>query len=210
MSKNCPLCNNISTVFYKNIKQLYFQCNNCKGIFIDSNLVLSKEYEKLRYEEHNNDVEDVKYQEFVSPITKSIIKDFTPNDKGLDFGAGTGPVVSKILIDNKFNIQLYDPYFHNYPNLLKEKYNYIVCCEVIEHFNNPDKEFFLLKSLLLPESKLFCMTDIYNDSIDFNAWYYKNDATHVFIYCEETILWIKKNYGFSDVIIDGRLVIFSV
>lgn len=210
MSTNCPLCNNTSDIFYKYKNRLYLQCSNCKGIFVDSNLILSNEDEKLRYESHNNDIEDIRFQKFVSPITTSIVSNFTPNDKGLDFGAGTGPVISKILTDNKFNIQLYDPFFHNFPNLLVEKYNYIACCEVIEHFNNPDKEFRLLKSLLLSKGKLFCMTDIYSKSIDFHTWYYKNDSTHVFIYQKETMYWIKEKYGFLDVKIDGRLVIFSI
>jgi len=29
---------------------------------------LSKDKEKERYEEHNNDVEDLRYQQFVAPI----------------------------------------------------------------------------------------------------------------------------------------------
>lgn len=44
----------------------------------------------LRYQKHNNDIEDDGYQKFVAPITTAIMKDFTQNHKGLDFGAGTG------------------------------------------------------------------------------------------------------------------------
>lgn len=204
----CPLCNSAGTVFYQFKKRLYHQCNNCYGIFVDKNLILSSAAERLRYGEHNNDIEDDGYQNFVYPITSAILRDFTKNHKGLDFGAGTGPVISKILIDNDFLIRQYDPFFHNHHNLLEEKYDYIAACEVIEHFHDPKKEFSLLKKLLLQNGKLYCMTNIYNESIDFHNWDYKNDQTHVFIYHNKTVHWIKEECGFSNVTIEGRLVTY--
>ena len=205
---NCPLCSSHGIVFYEFKKRLYFQCANCSGIFMDKNLRPDSEKEKLRYEEHINDVEDEGYQKFVSPITSAILKDFSSSDKGLDFGAGTGPVISKVLSDNNFSIKLYDPFFHNYPELLRDKYDYVVCCEVMEHFYHPKKEFELLQDLLQAKGKLYCMTDLWDKNIDFHKWYYKNDQTHVFIYHKNTIHWIKKHIGFSDVKIDGRLITF--
>ena len=212
----CTLCGrdvacNVSTtpIFYQNKTQLYYQCRNCCGIFATPESRPDRETELARYQEHNNDVEDIGYQKFVSPITSAVIKDFTPNSNGLDFGAGTGPVISKLLNDQKFQIVQYDPFFHNYPDLLEKKYDYIACCEVIEHFYNPSKEFNLLKKLLLPNGKLYCMTDIYNETINFEKWYYKNDPTHVFIYHKTTINWIKEKFGFSNVSIDGRLITYS-
>ena len=205
----CPLCNSTSSVFYQHKKRLYHQCDNCFGIFADKKLIPDSETEKLRYTEHNNDIEDIKYQQFVSPISSAIMRDFTKNSKGLDFGAGTGPVISKILTDNDFGIKQFDPFFHNHPELLNDKYDYIACCEVIEHFHNPKKEFILLKKLLNENGKLYCMTDIYNENIDFHKWYYKNDLTHVFIYHQRTIHWIKEEIGFSDVTIEGKLITFD-
>lgn len=208
MINPCPLCNSSGKVFYQNKKQLFYQCSNCYGIYVDKNLKPDKETEKARYKKHNNDVNDKNYQNFVSDITLAIIRDFTKNDKGLDFGAGSGPVISKILNDNNFNIVQYDPFFYDNPSLLAEKYNYIACCEVAEHFYNPQKEFNLLKKMLKQNGKLYIMTDLYDESIDFNKWYYKNDITHVFIYHKKTIQWIKNTFKFLDVKIKGRLIIF--
>ncbi len=206
MKNHCPLCDGIGEIFYKNNRQLYYECSNCKGIFASIDLRLNFEEEKTRYNTHNNDVNDIRYQKFVNPIFSSIIRDFTTNDKGLDFGAGTGPVISKLLGDKKYQIKQYDPFFHNYPELLEQKYNYIACCEVIEHFYNPKKEFATFKKILQQNGKLYCMTDIYNHTIDFDKWYYKNDPTHVFIYQKETFEWIKNEFNFSDLKIDGKLI----
>ena len=208
MTNLCPLCNSPSIVFYQYNKRLYHQCGNCFGIFVDKNLILSREAEMLRYQKHNNNIDDDGYQKFVSPITSAILRNFTNNHRGLDFGAGTGPVISKILKDNDFQIMQYDPLFHNYPDLLKAQYDYIACCEVIEHFHDPKKEFSLLKKLLVPNGKLYCMTNIYNENIDFHNWDYISDPTHIFIYHKKTIHYIKEKFGFSNVTIDGRLITY--
>ncbi len=209
-NNNCPLCGEESQVFYSYKSRLYHQCNHCKGIFVDSQLLPNIEDEKSRYQEHQNDVEDKGYQKFVSPITSSILKEFTAQHKGLDFGAGTGPVIAKVLKDHKFSIKLYDPIFHHHPKLLQEKYDYIACCEVIEHFHHPKTEFVLLRNLLNEKGGLFCMTDIYDSTIDFHLWYYKNDPTHVFIYQKETLEWIKEELGFLKMEIQGRLISFYI
>lgn len=202
----CPLCASSSQVFYQFKKRLYHQCNNCYGIFMDESLRPKLDAEKERYLEHHNDVADLGYQNFVSPITNGVLQDYSAQDSGLDFGAGTAPVITKKLQDQNYQIQIYDPFFHANQALLKQQYDYLVCCEVIEHFYEPKKEFELLKSLMKPKAKLYCMTDIYNEEIDFHSWYYKNDQTHVFIYHQKTLEWIKEHIGFSKMKITKRLI----
>ena len=203
----CPLCGSLSSNFFK---EKFYSCSNCSGIFRPKHSLLDHVSERKRYETHNNDVNDIRYQNFVSPITTSILNEFSAEQVGLDFGAGTGPVISKILADNGYNIKQYDPFFHNFPELLKNQYDYIACCEVIEHFYDPLKEFKLLKSLLKTKGVLFCMTAIYDSSIDFAKWFYKDDPTHVFIYQKETLEWIQINVGFSKIIIENKLIKFYV
>lgn len=202
----CPLCQTTGKNFYQ---ENYFECPTCSAIFKNRHQLPDATSEKQRYEVHNNDVNNLGYQKFASPITQAILTNFTQQHTGLDFGAGTGPVISKILLDKGYNIKQYDPFFHPYPNLLEQSYDYIACCEVIEHFFHPYKEFELLKKLLNPNGKLYCMTHIYDSSIVFDDWYYKNDSTHVFIYQKETIKWIKQRFNFSSVTIEGRLITFS-
>lgn len=205
---NCPLCNTICTLDDNDFYQSkYLLCPECKGIFMIPKFYPTPEDEKSRYEEHNNDVSDPRYQKFVSPITDYILTNFSIDNKGLDFGAGTGPVISKMLADHNYNnIALYDPFFHNYPSLLNDKYDYIFSCEVIEHFHNPAKEFEKLKNMLTPGGHLICMTNIYNNKINFDKWFYKSDITHVFFYQKETFSWIKSKFKFNSLNIDNRLI----
>ena len=205
----CTLCEN-STSPFKIIKgSQYLKCSKCKAIMLDQKCYLSKKKEKERYEEHHNDVEDKGYQAFVSPIVTRVLEHYTKDHKGLDFGAGPGPVITKLLRDKGYNIEIYDPFFANNPEKLEEKYDYIVCCEVIEHFYNPAKEFQLLKSLLKPGGTLYLKTSVYNEDIGFESWYYKDDATHVFFYEEETLEWIKEHYKFSNLEISKDIIILG-
>jgi len=209
ITHNCPLCNSTATLFCDKPKHLFYKCNTCDGIFRPKHTFLTADAEKEHYEKHNNDVFDERYQAFVSPIVEAVLYDFTTEAKGLDFGSGTGPVIAKMLIDKGYQVQNYDLFFANESSLLNEKYDYVSCCEVMEHFYQPYKEFELLKRLLLPNGKLYCKTEVYNNQTPFENWYYKDDFTHVFIYQPKTLEWIKEEFSFSNLIIKEKLIVFE-
>jgi len=165
--------------------------------------------EQARYEEHHNDPNDPGYQKFVSPITEYILDHFNKESLGLDFGSGTGPVISKVLTDHGYLISKYDPFFSPDTSVLQKKYDFIACCEVIEHFHQPEKEFNLLYKLLRPNGILLCMTRLYNKSIPFKNWYYRRDPTHVFIYQSKTISYITNQFGFKNGQVNERLIILE-
>lgn len=210
MKEKCLLCKSEGEVFYDFMNRKYYRCNNCQGIFVPADLLPDPVFEMERYSAHNNDIEDVRYQNFVSPIVNKVLQDFNPLlHWGLDFGAGPGPVISDMLQKKGFSISAYDPFFHDDKDLLKSQYDFVVCCEVMEHFHNPLKEFKLIKKLLLPKGKLYCMTHLYSPELNFNDWYYKNDPTHVFIYQKETIEFIRNLLGFKSAEISNRLIVFT-
>ena len=208
MKKICHLCNTSASLFYKDT-QTYYKCSCCCAIFVDKDDLPNKESEKERYELHDDNIEDKGYIKFVSPLTSRVMNDFKPSHKGLDFGAGTSTIIASVLGKENYSVENYDPYFHPNLKLLEEKYDYISSCEVIEHFYKPRKEFKLLKSMLKKDSKMYLMTEPYNEGIDFATWYYKNDPTHVFLYTKKTFEWIKKEFDFSSVKVDNRLIVFE-
>ncbi len=184
----------------------YHVCPQCAGIFLSPERLPTPQAEETHYRTHNNDIHDPRYQAFVAPIVQAILSNYGPSHAGLDFGAGTGPVITHLLQEQGYAIQPYDPFFHPYSEHLTQTYDYIACCEVIEHFHHPAREFALLKKLLNPGGSLFCMTQLYLPEIKFETWYYKNDPTHVFFYQPETLEWIKNHFGFSRLQIQNRLI----
>jgi hypothetical protein len=164
------------------------------------------EREKKRYESHNNDINDPGYRDFVMPLVNEVREKFPATSRGLDFGSGTGPVATSILREQGYHVELYDPFFSNDMQKLETTYDYIICCEVIEHFHNPASEFRLMRSLINPKGGLICMTELYREDNDFKKWRYKDDETHVFFYHPISLEWIKSEYSFSSLEFKGRVI----
>ena len=204
----CPLCLSHSIQQREDVPE-FFNCSTCHLVFKDTQFLVAPEIEKARYLTHNNDVDDLGYQNFVKPIVKMVSENITLEKIGLDFGAGTGPVITKLLEEKGYHLNLYDPFFHPDSHVLNEKYDYIVCCEVMEHFYHPKKEFQLLFDLLKPNGTLLCMTQLISVYTTFKTWQYRNDKTHVSFYSKKCLQWIKENFGFSSVMIDERLIVFT-
>lgn len=205
----CLLCNSNQTTLYYQHNRRFHKCETCGCVFIPKSQLPKSTDEKNRYLAHQNNIEDLGFQKFVSPILNAVLKDHTKDAKGLDFGAGTGPVITKLLVEKGYKLALYDPFFHPDRNVLDTTYNFIVCCEVIEHLHTPLKEFKLLKTLLQENGTLYCMTDLLPKKEAFANWYYKNDFTHVIFYTQKSLQWIKETVGFNHVSIEGRLIVFS-
>lgn len=209
MKKNCPLCGQKSNTFFQNSLHHFYACDQCEGIFRDKDQFLNKTAEKTRYLNHISSMEDTGYYQFISPIIDEVSSSFPVGSLGLDFGCGHTPVLSRHLSNEGFNMVAYDPIFFHDKSALENKYDFIVACEVVEHFYNPFDEFKELFDLLTPEGRLICKTHPFEKEIDFASWYYKNDPSHVFIFQKKTFEWIKNFFGFKNVKINGRTITFS-
>lgn len=210
----CPLCHQQATEYCSYFKQAeqFYRCLYCRAIFKPSTFFVDDTAEEKRYLTHNNDVEDERYQNFVSPITNVVIKDFSKESKGLDYGCGTGPVATHILKKQDYNIRLYDPYFYPDKAYETETYDFIICCEVMEHFYQPNQEFKKLNKLLKIKGKLYCKTKMITDNFSvetFRNWHYKDDPTHVFFYSPKTLNVICEKFGYKSVSFDDKLITFS-
>ncbi len=202
----CTLCN---TALKEKADDYYFVCSTCGAYVKDRQFYVSAEYEKNRYEEHNNDVNDSGYQKFTSPVIQTVLENFNTAHLGLDYGCGTGPVISKVLNDNGYHVKLYDPYFYPDDDYINHTYDYIFGCEVFEHFYQPKQEIEKLLELLKPNGKLIIMTHLYDRSKNFKNWYYRNDPTHVFIYTKKTVHYLKKIYKLKIEKQDERLIVLK-
>lgn len=200
----CTLC---SSELINKKDEYYFHCDTCKALVKDEKYYITAEEEKARYQTHNNDVNDLGYQNFTMPITNYVIEKFLVDQKGLDFGSGTGPVISSMLMKKGFDIVQYDPFFAPNHTLLSDHYDYIFSCEVFEHFHHPKKEIAKLLSILKRNGSLLIMTMLYNDNIDFRGWNYRNDDTHVFIYRKETIEYIAEEWNLEIDVLTDRLIV---
>jgi len=195
-SIRCPLCYAPSEApSFKSLERLFYQCHTCALLFLEPKHHLDPIEEKSRYEEHNNDVGDIRYQDFVRPLFLEITSRLGPDKRRLDFGAGTRPVLTHLLKTTVYKISIYDPFFHPDKAALKKTYDFVFATEVVEHFFQPQKEFSLLTNLT--EGHLFLITLLYTEETRLSSWYYLRDPTHVCAYAEKTFQWIQKHFGYS-------------
>lgn len=201
---HCTLCH---TPLLNRIDDQFFGCTTCGGLVKHPDLFPGWQEEKERYLLHNNDVNDPNYQRFTAPISDFVIKHYSAKDKGLDFGSGTGPVITRVLRDSGYDIDTYDPFFAPDEAVLQRTYDYIASCEVFEHFFDPCREITRLRGLLKAGGRLIVMTLLYHDHIDFENWFYRKDMTHVFIYRPETFRHIAASFNFCIEQMTSRLIV---
>jgi 2-polyprenyl-3-methyl-5-hydroxy-6-metoxy-1,4-benzoquinol methylase len=164
---------------------------------LDPSQRLSPSEEKARYETHENDIQDPKYQEFVRPLVKWIQEIVKPGASGLDFGAGTGPILESLFQKDGYEMDKYDPFYWPNGKTLQKQYDFVVASEVAEHFSDPEKEFTLLNSLLKPGGVLGLMTLMHEAQTEIETWYYLKDPTHICAYSQKTFEWVQEHFSFS-------------
>ena len=205
----CPLCNGTEPRHLQIPEpSIYFACPACDLHFLHPDQRLSADKERSRYLLHENSLTDIGYQIFVKPLFDEIVRHFPRTSIGLDFGSGHSPVLAELLKQRGYSIQLYDPFFCPNPGALDHKYDFVVACEVAEHFFEPASEFIRLRRLVKDGGSLFLMTLLVEpQKQDFTSWYYRKDPTHVVFYSANTIRWIAQRFGFSQFEIVNRRVV---
>jgi len=185
----CPLC-----LHHPNPEKLvslgreFTRCDACRLTFVASDLSVAEE--RGRYDQHRNEVEDPAYRAFLSPTAEAIVARVALPASGLDFGAGPGPALAKLLEERGYAMALYDLHFHPLPANLQTTYDFIVCTETAEHFRDPRAEFLRFKELLKPGGWLAIRTELFTGAKPFSQWHYPRDPTHISIFSEETLVWI--------------------
>lgn len=152
--------------------------------------LLDLESQKVRYLEHNNQVDDPDYRKFLSRLWIHLKPLLSVDARGIDYGSGPGPALVAMMRECGFKVESYDPIFASNPELLQHKYDFVTCTETVEHFHRPGDEFRRLDTIIEPGGLLGIMTSIVYDIDTFSSWYYMRDPTHVSFYSPRTMQWI--------------------
>jgi SAM-dependent methyltransferase len=151
----------------------------------------------MHYRSHKNEVGDPRCRQFVFRVGDPLLARLAPESRGLDYGCGPGPALAAILREHGHDVSIYDPFFHSEAAALARLYDFVICCEVIEHFHRPAEEFDRLDTLLQPGGWLGLMTCFRTDDERFTNWHYRRDPTHVVFYREETLVHVAGIRGWT-------------
>lgn len=175
----------------------YQRCNTCEATFLDPAHFLNTAQARGEYEQHQNTPGDTGYVTFLQRVATPLLERLPPASLGLDYGCGPGPVLAQLLQGAGHTVRLYDPLFAPDTAALDDRYDFITCTEVIEHFHAPAYEFRHLDSLLKPGGWLALTTCFQTDDTRFAQWHYRRDPTHVVFYREATLAHIAGRHGWA-------------
>ena len=94
---------------------------------------------------HDNKIEDRAYCTFLTRSITAAKPFLTAGSRGLDYGCGHGPVLSRLLEAEGFVMTDYDPLFFDVP--LAKSYDFIFSTECFEHFEDPLRDIIVRPAL---------------------------------------------------------------
>ncbi|AMK79021.1 MULTISPECIES: class I SAM-dependent methyltransferase [Methylomonas] len=192
---SCPLCtSNDTRHFHSDSTRDYNRCRNCLLVYVDRSQHLSPSQEQAIYDLHQNAIDDPGYLKFLSRLANPLFDRLPANSQGLDYGCGPGPALAELFKAQGHRMNLYDPFYADFPEHLQQAYDFIVCTEVVEHFRAPKCEFDALFKLLKPGGWFGIMTKLVIDAEAFAKWHYKNDQTHIAFFSQPTFYWLATRY----------------
>jgi hypothetical protein len=204
----CVLCGSVANGYGTVRKCEYFRCPECELTFLAPWQRPDAARERARYDTHRNDPADAGYRAFLERLASAVEARIEPGASGLDYGSGPGPTLSVMLGERGYDVVDYDPFYADDASLLLRRYDFITCSEVAEHFFNPRAEFERLAGMLRPGGWLGVMTELLHDDIDFAAWWYLRDPTHVCFYGPRTMEWIARRHGWRLETVSRTVVLF--
>lgn len=129
--------------------------------------------------------------------------------KGLEFGCGPGPALAAELQRLGLDVDLYDVFYHNDPEILDKQYDFVTCTEVVEHFNRPKRDLPILLDRVKPDGVLGIMTKLVIDKEKFKSWHYKNDLTHVAFFSQTTFEFVAEKFGFEVEFVGNDVILLT-
>lgn len=196
----CEFCPTIvmSAFFQSDVGEIYFQCPSCFFIHKDKKSFLKPDEENSRYEDHENDVNDPRYINFLKPLIDQMeiaLGTKIQSRVGLDFGCGKAAPLEHVFAQKGYAMEKFDPHF--FPEIPLQKFDFILASEVVEHFKDPKKDFSFMDSLLKKGGLLGLMSSWWTPQIDFKSWYYRRDPTHVSFYSDKTLAQIAMLFNYE-------------
>lgn len=208
----CKLCglNNTKEFIVKNKswEKKYHKCLECSFISLESNLVMNDREQFIRYNMHNNKVDDPVYRNYFKKFINYAFEYAENKKKVLDFGSGPEPVLGSVLKSMGYEVSIYDKFFASNVKVLEDKYEIITATEVFEHLEYPREYFKKLINILEDNGLLILMTCFHSDDLKkFSEWWYIQDPTHISFYDMKTFNYISDEFNLEIVADNNKNIV---
>jgi SAM-dependent methyltransferase len=156
-------------------------------VFVPREFWLSEDDERARYAHHDNTPTNEGYAKFLGQVADVVAAIAPGSARVLDFGSGENAVLADILRQRGFDCAAYDPVYGLGQAALRDRYDMVVLCEVIEHLRDLRAEILTLKGCLGPGGRVVVRTQCYPSIAEMTTWWYARDATHLNFFSERTL-----------------------
>jgi len=190
----------------------YWHCKTCDLVFLDPALRFDPTDEKKHYSLHQNSIHDTKYCAFlkklITPLLTKVEEVSGKESRGLDYGSGPEPVLAQLVRHAGYRMDIFDPFFADDRTVLSRTYDFVSCCEVVEHMYDPHAGFSQLDAVLKSGGVLGVMTGMIPSWSMFAAWHYPKESTHVCFYSLQTMSWLGRFFKWRLVSVENNVTIF--
>jgi hypothetical protein len=206
----CPLCHSevSQKLAHQQVPSDIFHCQTCDLIFKSSAIHLNWDEQKLRYDLHQNHIDNPGYVEFFEQLMKPLQPYLEAGRSALDWGSGPGeePVLALLLRRENLQVDLYDPIYQ--PQFKQSLYDVITSTEALEHFQNPGDSLNDILSHLKSGGVFAGLTQFHQGPEKLRNWWYVKDPTHVVFYSETTFRWIAQKWNLEILELKSPVFIF--
>ena len=193
INEKCPLCLHEKTsLIGSGFGRTYVYCDFCHLVFVPKCEHVSSARERAEYDLHENDNSSQSYRRYLGQVAKEVIGIGYSSPKILDFGSCKDYVLTRILREQGYSCEAYDPLYGIGSSALEKKYDIVVLCEVIEHLRDLPRELELIGNLLEPDGALYIRTQFYENKETVPTWWYANDVTHINFFCLQSLQYVAK------------------
>ena len=171
----------------RNKHREFVHCPTCGLVSVPREFWVSENEERARYAHHDNSPSNEGYVKFLGQVAGVVAGLGRAKARVLDFGSGEKAVLAELLRQRGFDCAAYDPIYGLGQTALRDRYDLVVLCEVIEHLRELRGEMQLLRDCLGPGGRVVVRTQCYPSVADVPAWWYARDATHLNFFCERAL-----------------------
>ncbi len=205
----CPLCSYQADFFLQDKKRAFYACSQCGLVFANPKSHLMPNLERQRYGRAQRSSKQKQLSQFVLPLLQQISQQQTGRLTGLNFGRVLDEKSQHTIYEAGHVVNQYDPFFAADQSVLTQRYDFVCCYRVFEHFRHPNREWKLLNQLIKPNGWLAVSTPLMTDKALFSKWHYKNNPTHVSFYQQATFEYLASNSDFELLFASKDLVLMQ-
>ncbi|PMG78687.1 methyltransferase [Shewanella sp. 10N.286.51.B7] len=205
----CPLCSHTAEFFIQDKKRAFYSCPQCQLVFANPQSHLMPAAQLQRYGRANKAAKQKQLVQFIQPLLGQISAQQEGPLTGLNFGRVLDQASLDIIELAGHRLNQYDPFIKSDQQIFNQQYDFICCYRVLEHFQQPLKEWSLITNLLKNGGWLAISTSLLTDLAHFSKWHFKNNPTHVSFYQQQTFEYLAQNSEFKLLFAAKELVLMQ-